>query len=115
MTNLNNKKFQLLENAKSGEVSGDTTFLFSQEGNIIEAKYHGGSITKGQILGLLDNSNHTIAMSYHCVTDQNEIKVGKALANISYDTSKRIHLKLDWEWVSGAEGKGSSHYVESDQ
>ncbi|MFT6868006.1 MAG: hypothetical protein ACJA08_002854 [Cyclobacteriaceae bacterium] len=110
MINLDNKKFKLLENADVGEVIGDTVFHIHQKGNIARAEYYGGSIASGHILAWMDGE--TMEMSYHCITQENKIKVGKALAKVSIDSSCKIHLMLEWEWISGAEGKGSSHYLE---
>ena len=48
--NLDNKKFVTAEN-KSGLSSDKTTFHYFQNGAIITARYKGGSILEGMIIG----------------------------------------------------------------
>ncbi len=110
MFDLNNRKFRLIENGQKGEVSGETIFLFYQDKNIVRADYFGGTIASGHILALINDDK--MEMVYHCITIDNETKVGKASATIFVDDAKKINLLLNWKWISGADGKGSSHYIE---
>ena len=47
---FNNKAFSLIENSKNGKVNTETIFTFSQDGNLVTADYHGGSIRYGKII-----------------------------------------------------------------
>lgn len=51
-------------------------------------------------------------MFYQCLTTDNELKAGKALANISLSDNGKIKLTLHWEWMNDANRKGISEYIE---
>ena len=52
-------------------------------------------------------------MLYHCITSSNELKAGKANAQVLTNSDGRIelHLKWEWEWLTSEES-GESVYVE---
>lgn len=111
MYNFNNKKFQLLENSENGETSSETIFYYKQNKNIVTADYRGATILYGKIIAVLKND--LLNMVYQCVTINEELKVGKAVAKIS-KVNKKIKLSLDWEWLDNTGSKGQSQYLEID-
>ena len=108
--NFHNKTFYLLENSESGKVNSETVFKYQQEGNIVTADYIGGSIKYGKIIATLNNN--ILNMLYQCVTTENELKAGRAIAKISLNKDNKIILKLDWQWLNGNQEKGVSEYIE---
>ena len=109
--NFNNKKFVLVENSENGQVNTETIFEYQQQVNLVTANYKGGSITYGKIIAILDNDR--LDMLYQCVTTENELKAGKAIAKISKNENGKIILDLDWEWLNVANAeKGKSRYIE---
>ncbi|MES2478495.1 MAG: hypothetical protein V4561_05385 [Bacteroidota bacterium] len=109
--NFNNKTFSLVENSESGKVNSETIFHYKQEGNLVTADYYGGSIIYGKIISRLEGNQLT--MLYQCLTKENELKAGKAIAEISLTDSKKIRLKLNWEWLGDKNEKGTSEYLEN--
>lgn len=108
--NFNNKIFSLLENSENGKVNSETIFKYKQEGNLVTADYYGGSIKYGKIIAHL--SNKTLDMLYQCITIENELKAGKAIAKISLTNHNKIKLKLNWEWLGIKNESGISEYIE---
>ena len=108
--NFHNKTFTLLENSEKGTVNADTIFEYQQDGNLVTADYHGGLIRYGSIIARLHDDK--LHLRYQCLTTDDELKSGKAIANITYDKNERILLQLNWEWIGGVEGKGTSVYIE---
>ena len=108
--NFNNKIFSLLENSENGKVNSETIFKYKQEGNLVTADYYGGSIKYGKIIAHL--SNKTLDMLYQCITTENELKAGKAIAKISLTNHNKIKLKLNWEWLGIKNESGISEYIE---
>lgn len=108
---FNNKTFSLIENSKNGKVNTETIFAYSQEGDLVTADYHGGSIRYGKIIAKLNCDK--LQMLYQCMTIDNELKAGKAVAEISIDENGKIKLKLNWEWLGQNQGKGTSLYIEN--
>lgn len=107
---FNNKKFVLLENSESGTVNSDTIFEYRQEGNLVTANYHGGSIRYGKIIATLHGDQ--LDMLYQCFTNDNQLKAGKAIADISMTKDGKIKLSLEWEWLTDPYEKGTSEYIE---
>lgn len=108
--NFNNKTFLLLENSKNGKVNSNTVFKYKQDGDLVTADYYGGTIKYGKIIAHLKDEK--LQMLYQCVTTENELKAGKAVADISFNENKKIILKLNWEWLTDAGKTGVSEYVE---
>lgn len=108
--NFSNKKFALLENSANGKVDTDTIFIYKQKGNLVTADYHGGNIKYGKIIALLNKDK--LDMLYQCLTNDNQLKAGKAIANITVTENQKIKLSLDWEWLNANKTSGKSEYIE---
>jgi hypothetical protein len=108
--NLNGKRFKLLSNSKNGQVDSDTIFKYTQKGNKFKGEYNDDEIQYGSIVGLI-NSPDDIYLTYHCILNTGEIKVGEANAVATIENGKII-LRLNWRWISGGEGSGNSEYIE---
>jgi len=108
--NFNNKTFVLLENSENGKVNSDTVFKYKQEGNIVTADYSGGTVAYGKIIAVLKEG--VLDMLYQCVTTDNELKAGKAIAEISFSKENKLKLSLNWQWLNDEGGKGKSEYIE---
>ena len=109
--NFNNKTFSLIENSEKGKVSSETIFKYKQVGNLVTADYYGGNIKYGKIIANLKKDK--LDMLYQCITTENELKAGKAIANISLLDSDKIKLILNWEWLGKNNENGVSEYVEN--
>jgi hypothetical protein len=108
--NFNNKTFALISNSEKGKVNDKTIFKYKQEGSLVTADYYGGAIRYGKIIAVLKESQ--LHMLYQCLTMDNELKAGKALAEISFTENDKIKLKLNWEWLEDKSEKGISEYIE---
>lgn len=110
--NFNNKKFALIQNSENGQVNTQTIFEYKQNGNLVTADYFGGTIKYGKIIA--DLQGDKLSMLYQCLTTDNELKAGKAIAEISVSENEKIKLKLNWEWLTNGNDKGTSEYIEID-
>jgi len=108
--NFNNKIFALLANSNNGEASAETTFEFSQDGDLVTADYFGGTILYGKIITILKGDQ--LHMSYQSVTNDHKFDSGKAIADIEHDQLGKIKLSLQWEWLNGSGETGVSEYIE---
>lgn len=108
--NFNNKKFGLIQNSENGQVSLDTIFEYRQNNNLVTADYFGGTIKYGKIIA--DLKGDELNMLYQCLTTDNLLKAGKALAKISLTETGKIKLSLDWQWLTDSKEKGQSEYIE---
>ena len=107
---FNNKKFVLVQNSENGQVSLDTIFEYQQDNNLVTADYYGGTIKYGKIIA--DLQDDKLNMLYQCMTTDNELKAGKAVAQISLTEEGKMKLTLHWEWLTHSNSKGKSEYIE---
>lgn len=107
MINYHNKTFQPIQNTENGETSGETIFLYRQEGNILMAAYSGGKIIKGQLIGLVDQDGN-IDMRYHQVNIFGELMTGVCKSTPEIMPNGKIRLHENWEWTSGDRSSGNS-------
>jgi len=108
--NFDNKKFALIHNSETGQVSTETIFEYKQKDNLVTADYYGGTILYGKIIA--DLKDDELNMLYQCLTTDNQLKAGKAIAKITLTDNGKIKLNLDWEWLTNANEKGTSEYIE---
>ena len=108
---FNNKVFSLLENSENGKVNSETIFEYKQKGNLVTADYYGGTIKYGKIIANLKENK--LDMLYLCITIENELKAGKAIADISFTENGKIKLILNWEWLGDKKETGVSEYIEN--
>jgi hypothetical protein len=108
--NFNKKTFALVQNTEGGQVNAETLFKYKQKGNLVTADYAGGSVTYGKIIAHLEGE--TLNMLYQCLTTDNQLKAGKAIAKISKTANGKIKLALNWEWLNDSQTKGQSEYIE---
>ncbi len=108
--NFQNKTFLLVENASNGTVNTDTIFKYQQEEDLVTADYFGGTVRYGKIIAQLQGQQ--LDMRYQCLTTNNELKAGKAIADIQFNEEGKMTLHLKWEWLGDHPSSGLSFYVE---
>jgi hypothetical protein len=108
--NFDNKRFALIQNSESGQVNSETVFEYKQQDNLVTADYYGGTIKYGKIIA--DLKDDELNMLYQCLTIDNQLKAGKAIAKISMTDKGKIKLILNWEWLTNGNENGVSEYVE---
>lgn len=108
--NFDNKRFALIQNSESGQVNSETFFEYKQQDNLVTADYFGGTIKYGKIIAELKEDE--LNMLYQCMTTDNQLKAGKAIAKISMADNGKIKLNLNWEWLTNGNEKGVSEYIE---
>lgn len=107
MPKYNNKIFKPISNTENGETSGETTFLYRQEGNVLTSEYSGGRIKYGHLIGLVDEEGN-IDMRYHQINDKGELMTGICKSTPEILPNGKIRLHESWEWTSGDHSKGHS-------
>ena len=109
--NFNNRKFIPFENSDHGTVTDKTVFEYAQEGDLVTANYSGETVISGKIIAK-QLKNGDLEMLYHCLTDENELKAGKAYARVSVLENDRVRMDLNWQWLTGDGASGKSVYLE---
>ena len=107
MIDYNGKTFSPVSNTANGETSGETVFVYKQEGNILTAEYSGGKIKKGHLIGLVDE-NGNIDMRYHQINEKDEMMTGICQSRPEFMQNGKIRLYESWQWTSGDRSSGKS-------
>lgn len=107
MMNYNGKVFKPVSNSENGETSNKTVFYYKQAGNILTAKYSGGEIIKGHLIGLV-SPDGSIDMRYHQVNKKGELMTGMCKSTPEILSNGKIKLHEKWKWTSGDYSEGTS-------
>lgn len=96
--NYNGKIFRSVSNSDNGEVSTETLFHYSQEGNIVTAVYSGGGIITGTLIALVDEQG-VLDMRYQHINTKQEIMTGKCISKPEIFPNGKIRLHEEWQWT----------------
>ena len=99
---LEGRFFTAVENAESGEVSGETVFSYHQKGSTIWAEYSGGSVVKGFLVGTMDE-NRNLHFTYQHINTAGELKSGSC-DSAPREENGRLRFYEKWKWTTGGEG-----------
>lgn len=105
--NYNGKRFRPVVNSAEGQVNGETLFEYEQEGDVLRARYAGGGIRCGQMLGLV-TAEGELEFAYQHLTDAGELRAGHCHSVPEILTDGRIRLHEEWQWTLGATARGAS-------
>ena len=92
-----------------GEVGADTRFEFEQDGEIVHARYSGGSIRLGFLVGT--NRGDELHFRYTQVNQDGETATGQSTDQIELLDDGRVRLHETWSWDSKT-GEGTSELEE---
>ena len=109
--NLDGRIFAPVHNTVGGTVTDETKFHFHQSGNNITADYAGGDVKTGLIIGIFVKPD-TAKLIYHCLTIDDQLKAGEALAHFNVNDSGVLCIDMHWRWLNGEQTSGTSHYEE---
>ena len=85
-------------NDEDGEVSGDTKFRFEQTGNRLSARYSGGPIVEGHLVGTIEGTQWEIR--YVQLNESGESASGHSVGEVALLEDGRVRVEDAWEWES---------------
>jgi hypothetical protein len=77
--NYDNRIFKLIENSPGGEVSGETTFHYHQQGELVWAEYAGGAIVFGNLIAKVLPGG-VLEMRYQHLNSRGELMTGRCVS-----------------------------------
>jgi hypothetical protein len=104
MEDLDGRRFRAVVN-EAGEVDGATVFEYSQDGDLVHARYSGGAIRLGFLVGT--RSGDSLDFRYAHVNVEGETATGHCVSVLSVLDDGRLRLHETWEWDSRS-GSGTS-------
>jgi len=102
---VDGRVFKPVSNDPDGDVGGETYFWFEQTDDLIHARYHGGSVRLGHLVG--HHLGDTLDFRYTHATTGGETATGRSVDRIERLDDGRLRLHEEWEWDSKA-SSGSS-------
>lgn len=102
---LDGRTLVRVENDEHGEVSDETRFHFEQDGDRIRARYSGGEIVDGYLIGTLDGTRWDVR--YVQLNEAGETATGHSVGDVEALDDGRVRVEDEWEWES-KDGTGES-------
>jgi len=102
---LDGRRFRVAEMSEQAEASTATVFEYHEDGDVIWARYEGGSVRLGFLVGIRDGDR--LDFRYTQLNENGETSNGHCSTTISMLPDGRLRLSEDWEWESKP-GSGTS-------
>ena len=89
----------------AGEASAATVFEYHERDGLVWARYHGGAVRLGFLVGTRDGDS--LEFRYSQVNEGGETSNGRCSTTVSVLPDGRLRLSEDWAWESKP-GTGTS-------
>ena len=107
--NLNGRRMHVVSTDQIGEVGIDTIFEFEQNGNIVSARYAGGKIRIGYLVGIINRNN--LEFRYAQANIEDHLDGGQSNCEIKIADDGKLQLIEHFQW-SSREGSGTNVFEE---
>ena len=87
-----------VSNDDAGDVGEETRFHFEQDGERIYARYAGGDVVDGHLVGTVDGSQWEIR--YTQLDTDHETATGHSVGVVERLDDGRVRVEDEWEWES---------------
>ncbi|WP_254523293.1 hypothetical protein [Natrinema caseinilyticum] len=102
---VDGRVFKSIANDGDGDVDGETYFRFDQTSELIHARYRGGTVRLGHLVG--HHLGDSLDFRYAHVTVDGDTATGHSVDRIEQLEDGRLRLHEEWTWESKS-GSGSS-------
>lgn len=99
MHNLDEKKMNVIETAGNGVVNQNTVFQFQQKGHVVSARYSGGKVTKGFLVGKIQMKQ--LRFKYAQQHMDGNVVGGESIGIIEYLPDGKLALIEYFDWDQG--------------
>ncbi len=97
----------VIETAANGVVNYETIFTFNQIKDRVYARYHGGRVSRGMLVGRITGAN--LSFNYAQVHDDGEVAGGQSNCEIQRLANDQVRLIEHFDWE---QGKGRNVFAE---
>ena len=108
---LDGLRMRTVATAAAGEVDRNTLFLFGQRGNTVWARYAGGGVELGYLVGSVTSGR--LVFRYSQVDPTGEVHGGRSVCDVTLLPDGRVRLLEHFHWES-REGSGTNVLEEVD-
>ena len=107
---LDGRQFRVAAMDDEGEAGEETLFEYHQEGDLVWARYRGGAVRLGFLVGTREGS--VLRFRYSQLNQDGDTSTGRCTTTISTLPDGRLRLDEDWAWESKP-GEGRSAVLET--
>jgi len=111
LISLDGISMRVVSTAEGGEVNTETLFEFAQDGSVVSARYVGGKVRLGHLVGTM--SAEGLSFRYAQVDNSGRLDGGCSTCEIRWTAEGRIQLVEHFKWES-REGSGTNIFEEID-
>lgn len=108
---LNGRRFAPVRDVTGGEVGTGTVFEYHEDGDLVWARYSGGRIRLGFLVGL--RAGDALEFRYSQINDEGETASGYCRSRLEVLEEGRVRMEETWRWES-RDGSGTSVVEEID-
>lgn len=102
---LDGRRFASPAQVAGGDVGAETVFDYSQDGDVVWARYRGGAVALGFLVGV--RSRDSLSFRYCHLTAEGETASGRCRSTVEELSDGRLRLHERWQWESRP-GDGTS-------
>lgn len=90
------------QTAPGGAINQETVFQFSQSGDVVEARYAGGRVTIGRLIGVVTDS--TLEFRYTQLHEDNSLHGGHSSCQLERQADDKLRIIEHYQWADGGSG-----------
>lgn len=106
---LDGVRMHVVSTAQAGVVNADTYFKFAQQGSVVSAKYSGGKIELGYLVGVI--ANDSLQFRYAQLETSGKLDGGSSVCELTMTPEGKLRLVERFTWES-REGSGVNVFEE---
>jgi hypothetical protein len=95
---LDGRRFAAADQAPGGEVDAETAFEYHEDGDLVWARYAGGAVRLGHLVGL--RRGDVLEFRYSQLNGSGETSNGFCRSTIEVLNDGRLRLHESWRWES---------------
>jgi len=103
MLNLNGRRMRTISTDAIGVVSPETVLTFEQTDDRVSARYRGGAIVDGYLIGKFDSTGATLSFCYVQTDVCGNVDAGRSTGTIEQAEGGRLRLTEEFQWFTRAE------------
>jgi hypothetical protein len=108
---LHGRRMRVIATDPGGVVSGQTILEFEQTGDLVSARYRGGTIVDGYLIGKLDPAGTSLQFCYVQVDLHGGVDAGSSNGTIDQMQDGRLRLIEEFQWFTRP-GHGTNVFEE---
>ena len=109
---LDGAVMRVVRAAPNARIGPDTVFCFDLDGPRLSARYGGGAVAEGWLVGVLDPATSQVRFHYLQVGVDGSVAAGESVADLTRSEDGRWQLTEHFTWSSG-EGSGTNQLQET--